>query len=120
MLRRREAGLPGMKGWHGRPKEMDRKSKLPRWRMSLQLLRRYMFIRFWRRSVTRSFCIYARRYNQQTKDGGKAISYGRKTVVWSRKRRRKAGGPAYVWTGTGRADYKRFWEMPRKSEYSRA
>ena len=120
MLRRREAGLPGMKGWHGRPKDMDRKSQLPRWRMSLQLLRRYMFIRFWRRSVTRSFCIYARRYNKQTKEGRKAISYGRKAVVWSRKRRKRSGAPAYMWTDTGRADYKKFWELPRKSDHSRA
>ena len=115
MRRRREVGLPVMKGWHGRPKEMDRKSKLPRWRMSLQLLRRYMFIRFWRRSVTRSFCIYARRYNRQSNN-----QQTRKAVVWSLKRKKRSGAPAYVWTNSGRADYKNFWEQPRQSDHSRA
>eukprot|EP00985_Skeletonema_marinoi_P035103 scaffold45626_cov358-Skeletonema_marinoi.AAC.1 len=35
-LRRREAGLPSMKGWRGHPREVAPKSTLPRWRKSLQ------------------------------------------------------------------------------------
>ena len=103
LSRREEANLPTLEGWVGRPTEQMPDSGLTRWRWGLKQLRNLWFIREWRRRVTRSFCVFARKYNRC----GEPKASGGSLVWWS------ASESGWVWSTTGRQIYRSTWERQR-------